>query len=477
MREQNEAVESENLQLRVLVTRLEARITELERQLRQSSKNSSKPPSSEPSWKKRHAPQPPSGKKPGGQAGHEGHHRAGVDEGHEVIEHYPEVCSGCGEALGKESCEEPRVHQVTDLAEIRSQVTEHRMHGVGCKRCGKVTRARKPAEVSNRLLGPRVTGLVSMLSGQYRMSKRSVETFVNTVLDIPISLGLVIACERIVSDKLGPVYEEAKASICTEKLIHADETGWHERHLGKDTRPYLWTAGHAQLSVFAIQEGRSQEQASALLGKPGELKAFLVTDRYSGYHHYPLEERQFCWAHLKRDFTAISEREEGGSALMGKKLLEQTDLLFHHYRAYDRDHTIDFAEFQRRTRPVQASVLHWLRMGAKSSCGKTKGTSKQLLKQHKALWTFVRIPFVPPTNNQAERDLRPAVLWRKTSHGTQSEQGSRFVERILTAVSTLRKQKRDVWNFLHDLMTGKQISLLPPHISEISRASPPKLAA
>jgi len=108
---------------------------------------------------------------------------------------------------------------------------------------------------------------------------------------------------------------------------------------------------------------------------------------------------------------------------------------------------------------------------------KPAGTCKLLLKQRAALWTFVRIAFVPPTNNQGERDLRHAVLLRRTSHGTHSDNGSRFVERILTVVTTLRKQQRKVWTFLTELMTGAHVSLVPNDISENPRASPQLLAA
>jgi len=365
-----------------------------------------------------------------------------------------------------------------DIPYIKPHVTEHRMHAVKCKGCGKVNRAEKPSDVPESVFGPRVTSLVALLSGEYRLSKRSTEAFVSTVCNLPMSLGSVMRCEQRVSDRLEPVYDEVHASLRTQRCLHADETGWHQRDAhGHDSRPYLWTAGDETRSVFAIQQGRSQDQASALLGDEAELKAFLVVDRYGGYNHYPLHQRQFCWAHLKRDFTAISERDEGGSALIGQKLLEQTHLVFTHYHAYDRDHNIDFLEFQRRMRPVQAEVLRWLRMGKRSGCTKTAGTCKLLLKQRAALWTFVRIAFVPPTNNQGERDLRHAVLLRRTSHGTHSENGSRFVERILTVVTTLRKQRRKVWTFLTELMTAKTGSLLPDSTLENPRASPLQLAA
>ena len=131
-----------------------------------------------------------------------------------------------------------------------------------------------------------------------------------------------------------------------------------------------------------------------------------------------------------------------------------------------RDGPLSRADFQTAMQPIQTHVGNLLREGAALTCDKTRRTCENILKLEVALWTFVRVEGVEPTNNSAERGLRRAVLWRRRSFGTQSEDGSHFVERVLTAVTTLRQQKRDVLDYLTEacaaaIRADKAPSLLP----------------
>src|SRR6185295_20152431 len=96
----------------------------------------------------------------------------------------------------------------------------------------------------------------------------------------------------------------------------------------------------------------------------------------------------------------------------------------------------------------QQRVKELMYAGTQSGHYKTRHTCANIMQIETALWTFVRVEGVEPTNNNAERPLRRAVLWRRKSFGTQSESGSRFVERILTAVTSLRQHGRDVMEYL-----------------------------
>jgi hypothetical protein len=156
--------------------------------------------------------------------------------------------------------------------------------------------------------------------------------------------------------------------------------------------------------------------------------------------------RQICWAHLKRDFQAMAERE-GKSATVGHGLLEQTRMLFDLWHQV-REGKIAWVTWQRKVKPIQAGVRRLLLAGTESGHPKTRHTCANILQMETCLWMFVRVAGVEPTNNNAERPLRRAVLWRKKSFGTQSEAGSRFVERILTVVTSLRQQGREVLDYL-----------------------------
>src|SRR3989475_7921668 len=172
----------------------------------------------------------------------------------------------------------------------------------------------------------------------------------------------------------------------------------------------------------------------------------IGTDHYAGYHWIDPRQLQLCWTHLKREFVAWSERT-GEIARIGVALLAVEKQLFELWYGV-RDGTLAGADLQVALLPLMARVSTLLQEGVAGADMKAQGTCRNLLKREAALWTFVWEPGVEPTNNCAERPLRRAVLWRRRSFGTQSEAGSQFVERILTAVTTLRQQRRDVLEYL-----------------------------
>ena len=150
----------------------------------------------------------------------------------------------------------------------------------------------------------------------------------------------------------------------------------------------------------------------------------------------------------------------GETARIGLALLAVEKQLFTSwYRV--RDGTLAWADFQVAMLALMTRVHTLLEEGAAGADTKAQGTCRNLLKREAALWTFVWEPGVEPTNNSAERPLRRAVLWRRRSFGTQSEAGSQFVERILTAVTTLRQQRRNVLDYL-TAACAAAISKQPP---------------
>ena len=167
---------------------------------------------------------------------------------------------------------------------------------------------------------------------------------------------------------------------------------------------------------------------------------------------------------LKRDFQAFVDRG-GEAARIGSALLEQVGHMFGLWHRVC-DGTLSRPEFQSHMQPIQTRVGELLREGVTLTCDKTRRTCENLLDLEVALWTFVRVEGVEPTNNDTERRGRRAVLWRRRSFGTQSEEGSRFVERVLTTVTTLRQQNRDVLDYLTEACAAairgdKPPSLLP----------------
>ena len=198
------------------------------------------------------------------------------------------------------------------------------------------------------------------------------------------------------------------------------------------------------VTVFVVRRSRGAKVARELLGEG--CWGWLVTDRWSAYTWYPSWRRQLCWAHLLRDIEAIIARG-GRSAEVGEALRVEARQRFHGWHRV-RDGTLTHASCRTYMQPVRREVERLLEAGQRCGAPKTEGTCREIFTRRQALWTFVRHEGVEPTNNAAERAIRPGVLWRKGSFGTQSAEGSRFVEAMMTVVATLKQQHRNVLEYL-----------------------------
>ncbi len=427
--------------LQATVTHLHQQVAQLQERLQQSSQNSSRPPSTDPPQTRPRPLRTPSGRKPGGQPGHVGHgrKRQPAAEVTRVVDVKPVACARCGALLLGED-PTPVRHQVTDLPRVVPEVVEYRQHTVPCLVCGSHTQAVLPPTMPTSSFGPRLQATVGYLTGRLGLSQRDVEEALDTVFHTDLSLGSVPALEQAVSTALAPPVAQAHEYVQQQPVVNADETGWREgAH-----RCWLWLAATPQVTVFLVQRSRSKVAAQHLLG--ATFAGILGSDRYPAYRWVDVGRRQVCWAHLKRDFQALVDRG-GESARIGQALLAQVHQMFDLWYQV-RAGTLSRAEFQTAMTPIRHRVGELLREGAALAHPKTSHTCANILKLEPALWTFVTVVGVEPTNNDAERPLRRAVLWRRRSFGTQSAAGSQFVARVLTAVTTLRQQRRDVLDYL-----------------------------
>jgi transposase len=427
--------------VRGLVQELLTRLMEVEARLNQTSRNSSKPPSSDPPSARPRSAKEPTGRKSGGQPGHEGHGRKLKPESEvdQIIDVRPESCGQCGTLLLGDDAE-PERHQVTELPRITPIVTEYRRHCLRCVACGTHTQAVWPATMPAGNFGPRVQATVGYLTGRIGASQREVQDILATLCQTEVSVGGIGALEQAVSAALAVPMVEAQTYVQRQPVRNADETSWRE----KTKRVWLWISVTPLVTIFRVLKSRGKAAAKELLGE--DVWGTIGTDRYAGYHWIDPRQRQLCWAHLKREFIAWSERV-GETARIGLALLAVEKQLFAlWYRV--REGTLAWADFQVAMLPLMARVSTLLQEGVTGADAKAQGTCRNLVKLAPALWTFVWEPGVDPTNNCAERPLRRAVLWRRRSFGTQSAAGSQFVERILTTVTTLRQQRRDVLDYL-----------------------------
>ncbi len=319
-------------------------------------------------------------------------------------------------------------------------VTEYQCHALTCARCGTTTRAPLPIGVPRGAFGIRLTCLVALLTGRFRLSKRMTQEMLSSVLGVEVALGSVSNLEQQVSASLAQQVEEARAYVQRQDVAHLDETGWREAL----KKAWLWVAVTAQVTVFLVSESRGSKVAKQLLG--ADFTGFLVTDRWSAYGWADLHLRQLCWSRLERDFKGFVDRG-GEGAPLGAALLKQSEQMFEWWHRV-RDGTMARGAFIEHMCVVEREVGQLLRKASVCASPKTAGMATEMLKLEAALWTFTQVEGLEPTNNAAERAIRPAVLWRKGSFGTHSAAGSRFVERMLSVVATIRQQKRHVLEHL-----------------------------
>jgi len=422
------------------VAALEGMLQALQEQLNQTSRNSSRPPSSDPPQNVRPC-RPRSHRRRGGQPGHPGHTRTlvPVEDVNEVVVLKPTQCPHCQTPFADDD-PTPWRHQVIEIPPIRPAITEYQWHQLVCATCGEATRVSWPAGVPSGTYGPRVQATVALCTGAYRLSKRMTQQVMAEVFGVPMSVGTVSQLEQATTVALAAPVEEAQTYVREQAVAHLDETSW--RQAGK--RAWLWVAVTSWVTVFAVRMSRGGLVARELLGEA--FAGILVTDRYSAYNWYPVRWRQLCWAHLLRDFEAMRARG-GRSEEIGEALLAQAHQMFTWWHRV-REGTLKRSTFRSYMSPLRRDVERLLEAGSRCDVPKTAGTCRDILKRREALWTFVQVAGVEPTNNAAERSIRPGVLWRKGSVGTQSAAGARFVESMLTVVSTLKQQQRNVFAYL-----------------------------
>ncbi len=426
---------------------LTLKITDLEENLNTNSTNSSISPSSDlfktkKSKKKYHGEGKNKVLKQGAQKGHKGNGRKLLppEKIDNTVVCLPITTCVCGGHI-KANPEKIKRHQQFELPTIKPIVTEYQQVYGTCNECGTTHCAELPHGVSNSLLAPRATATVAVFTGDYRLGKRPTQRVFSDVFNFPVSLGTISNAEKTVSAALEQPVEEAKVYIREYKeSVNADETS----HKQQGDKMWVWLAATMLVAVFIIRASRSAQSAKDLLGE--EFAGILTTDRYASYNWIKTTCRQFCWAHLKRDMQKISERS-GRAGQIGDEILDYIKRMFRLWHRH-KDEEMSRQTFQSAMKPIRENIERLLTEGMTCGHEKTQNSCALILKHKEALWTFVDIEDIEPTNNFAEQLIRFYVLWRKSSFGTQSERGNLFVERMMTTTTTCKLQKRNRYDYI-----------------------------
>lgn len=421
--------------------------------------NSSLPPSSLHPHAKLTPKKPKSNRKQGGQPGHKRHSRPLVptEQCDRVEKLSPTHCRCCQGALtGTDP--NPWRHQVLELPPIKPHITEWQLSQLFCKRCCITTRAPMPIGEPRGCYGPRLMAFSALLMAHFRQSKRKTAQFLTDFLNTPCSAASAVKMQTIVSEALALPHEDLRAALRNEFTVHMDETPTKQ----KNEKAWMWVATSCRIAVFAIFSSRAATAIGHLLGE--RFEGIVCCDRAKMY--YVLKHIQWCWAHLVRDIQAMIDSQIPDRVHIGKLLDEQAKSMFHQWHRY-KSQEIPWEEFQKEVIPIAKQFREILYQGGGSHDGKLRRQCLSLHAHHENLWRFLCNPGVDPTNNAAERALRGPVIYRKLSFGTQSEEGSRFVERIFSVVETCRLQKRNCYEYLVQAVTAKLAGKSAPNILDL----------
>jgi len=444
------------LEMAETIARLERRVAELEARLNKTPRNSSLPPSTEHPHAKPAPKKPKSGNKPGGQPGHPKYERAliPVEQCTRVVPLHPSTCRRCGEPLAG-SDPEPLRHQVWEIPEIKPLVTEYQLHRLTCPGCSISTCGQLPPGVPQSQAGPRLVALVALLMGCFKQSKRRVALFLEQVLNQPCSAGWVVKLQDQATAAIQPSYQELAEQLPSEGVLGIDESPTKEARQNS----WLWTFVAGTYTVFALRTTRAATVLQELLSDA--FRGVVNCDRAKMY--WKIGRPQWCWAHLKRDFQALIDHPDRQVKRLGHDLMRLTRELFRHWSRC-RDGTITRRGMLRLMQPIRKKIDSLLLRGVFSGNAKLIGMCEPLYDHRDWLWTFLDVEGVEPTNNASERALRPAVIWRKLSFGTQSAKGSRFVEAILTVVETCHRQSRNSFQYLTEVIQAHFANQPPPSL-------------
>lgn len=451
------------LELDGKIEQLQIKISNLER----NSGNSSKPPSSDgpqnkpssqPVQNDHNGPK----RKPGGQPGHKGVNRklVPIDQVNEVIHYYPGQCERCGKQLPQNETAtevgEPLRWQLAEIEPIKPIIIEHQCHTTQCE-CGCCTTAQLPTEVGNSNFGPRLTGIIAYLTAVIHVSRRATREFCETLLNVTISLGSVQNLLETTSEALEPIDKELQNALPQQPVINADETGWYGQ--------WLWIFVNSIFIYFHVAQSRGSNVLTDIFG--GIYQGILCVDRWGAYTKYHKGLIQVCWAHLKRDLLGvlkIGQDTQSEEAILFAQAMQELrkQLMALWYQL--KDGHLTRGELIKKAEPVIEAMKLCLEKYAHSECKCVQKLAKNLLKRFEHLFTFIFHEGVEPTNNLAERGIRPAVQWRKMCFGNRSDNGALLTSRLLTVTRTCWLQKRNPLEFLVDAISAYRVSQPAPSL-------------
>ena len=448
-------------------TALKAEIAELKARLNQDSNNSSKPPSSDPPWKKSKQPnmREKSGKKPGGQQGHKGSGLILPKNPDKFIAHEPRQCETCA---NRTSCETDRSRIASKRYEIDTEVithvTEHQQIRVKCPKSGKVLLGEYPTNIrSESQYGVGYTSLVASLNTIGAVSMERIQELLHGITGISPSTGTIANMMERSAEAVSGKVAEIKAAVAEARVVNFDETGVR---IGGNTE-WLHVASTEDWTYLSVQPKRGKEG----MDKAEVLPAFTGTavhDCWSPYFTYDAMNHALCNAHLLRELKAATENygqgwaTEASSLLLEMKQMKESlqregetkapsELWLRYSTAYD-----EIMAQALLSNPKPEPLL-----GKKGRPKRGKiGALVDRMTLHKEEFLAFFVDFdIPFTNNQAERDIRMFKVKQKVSGCFRSRDGATGFATLMSFIGTAKKRGLSAFASIRDALLGDSFSL------------------
>ena len=463
-------------QLLEVTCRLHTLAVEMAERLALNSTNSSRPPSSDspfggggavaglvgaaglaaavpPTEDQKPAQSVPAKRKPGKQPGAAGKWRDQPLKEERTQCIWPTACECCGtpfEMWDKEvrtGAAFPVLELERTAGGIRIACVQHRYQVVLCA-CGRETEAKpglgavsflegrtRQLQLTERsIIAPSLAAFLAALNTRHHQSRRKIQEFLLVWFGVTLAVGTIDRCIREVGVACEPIVEDLLEEVRASGLIHADETPWYESGAFR----WLWVVLTQTTAAYHIGS-RRHEEIRDLLGDA--IIGWLVTDGYHAYREY--ERRQRCLAHIIRKGLALAGGLSPDGVLFGESVVRELRNLIHSV-AEDKDHTI--------LNPIQARLKRACKLYHDHDTEKIRALAREILLDWDAIVAFVTNHALPPTNNEAERALRIAVIARRLSFGTRNAEGSAAYAATLSVVETCRRRKLDPWSYIADTL-------------------------
>ncbi len=356
------------------------------------------------------------------------------EEPDEIRPHTLERCPDCGRKLSGGTPQRSR--QVIEV-ELRSRVVEHVALARWCGVCGKrwlpQLTDQKLGTVGKQRFGASVQSLVTVLNVVGRLPVRIIRGVLQETCGLHISNGAVVKLLDGVKAKAEPTVQEILEQVRDSTSVCADETGWRE----DGVNGYLWTFSTPTLRYFVRDASRSGRVPREVLGE--NFAGTVTCDFYAAYNQFGAQQR--CWFHLLQDAKELAERNEDRPEVKAweqalKALYQEaTDFIKAHAES-----PTDSRLRRKARRGFERAARQLARPYARDPQALQRVLAQRILKHLPELFVFVTNPAVPPTNNLAERSLRPAVIARKISGGTRSRKGSETKMKLMSLFGTWRAQ-------------------------------------